>query len=158
MRSEPEGRCGSVSTARPPAAVTTAAISALALKPIVFTAASAGPTVITPATKNRKGTLITYQLSAAATVTFTVERAALGRVTLVAGHRRCAAPTHRNANAAHCTRLVAVGSFTQAGAAGPNSVRFSGRIAGRKLPTGAYTLVATPTRGQPAKARLKIKH
>jgi DNA-binding beta-propeller fold protein YncE len=137
---------------------TTALISALALKPVVFGAAPGGPTVITPATKNRKGTLITYQLSAAATVTFTLERPVVGRIKTAAGQRTCVPMTHRNANARHCTRQVAVGSFTQSGTAGANSIRFSGRIGGKKLARGSYTLVATPAGGQPVQAKLKIKH
>ncbi|HEX4034077.1 MAG TPA: hypothetical protein VHX66_06510 [Solirubrobacteraceae bacterium] len=139
-------------------AATPAVLSALSLKPAVFGAAAGGPTVITPATKNRKGTLITYQLSAAATVTFTLERPVVGRVKTSGGHRTCAPATHRTANARHCTRRVAAGSFTQAGTAGANSLRFSGRIGGKKLARGSYTLIATPAGGQPVQAKLKIKH
>ena len=120
-------------------------------------AASGWATVVTPATKNRKGTLITYQLSAAATVTFTVQRAAPGRVGTVGSHSRRAAQTHRNQHARHCTR-VHPGTFTQAGAAGANMIRFSGRLGGTKLPGGTYTLLATPAGGQPAKTTFKIKH
>jgi len=118
----------------------------------------AAPTVITPATKNRKGTLITYQLSAAATVTFTLQHPVAGRIKTAAGQRSCVPLTHRNANARHCTRQVVVGSFTQAGTAGANSIRFSGRIGGKRLPAGGYALIATPADGQAAQAKLRIKH
>ena len=136
----------------------TSAISALILTPTVVVAAGGGPTVITPATKNRKGMLITYQLSAAATVTFTVERAVPGRLKTAASHSRCVPQTHSNQHARHCTRLLTLGTFTQAGAAGANTIRFSGRLAGKKLTRGTYTLLAAPAGGQSAKATFKIKH
>ena len=37
------------------------------------------------------------------------------------------------------------GSFTFNGAAGANSFRFTGRLAGKKLEPDTYTLVATPS-------------
>jgi hypothetical protein len=40
---------------------------------------------------------------------------------------------------------VSLGSFTRAGRAGLNSFHFSGRVRGRKLAPGRYTLVATPS-------------
>jgi hypothetical protein len=134
------------------------AISALTLTPTVVGAAGGGPTVITPATSSRKGTLITYQLSAAATVTFTVERTVPGRLETATSHSRCVAQTHSNQHARHCTRRLTLGTFTQAGAAGANTIRFSGRLAGKKLPRGTYTLLATPGGGQSATTTFKIKH
>jgi hypothetical protein len=55
-------------------------------------------------------------------------------------------------------RVLTVGSFTQAGAAGANSFRFSGRINGARLPVGSgYALTATPAAGKPVKATFRIK-
>jgi hypothetical protein len=39
------------------------------------------------------------------------------------------------------------GSFTRSGRTGSNKFRFTGRLAGRKLKPGKYTLVATPRAG-----------
>jgi hypothetical protein len=70
----------------------------------------------------------------------------------------CVPQTHRNQHARHCTRVLTLGTFTQAGAAGANAIRFSGRLGGTKLTGGTYTLLATPAGGQSAKTTFKIKH
>jgi hypothetical protein len=45
-------------------------------------------------------------------------------------------------------RQVALpGAFTRTGAAGANSFRFSGRLAGRRLTPGRYRLLATVSAG-----------
>ena len=54
-------------------------------------------------------------------------------------------PTRANRRRRHCTRYVAIrGSFTHRGRAGANSLRFTGRVSGRKLRLGRHRLVATP--------------
>ena len=53
--------------------------------------------------------------------------------------------THKNAHAGLCARYVTAGSLTQAGQAGADSFRFSGRSSVGKLPVGSYILVATPS-------------
>ena len=108
-------------------------LSSLAITPSAFTAAPGGPAiVVTPS--SRFGTNITYQLTAAASVRFVVSHTVAGG------------------------RVITVGSFTQAGAAGVNSIRFSGRINGTRLPVGAgYTLTATPAAGKPVKTTFRIK-
>jgi DNA-binding beta-propeller fold protein YncE len=118
-------------------------LTSLSIQPSAFSAAPGGATVITSST-SRKGGLITYQLNVAATVHFVVERSLPGRRQRVNGKLRCEVPTHRNAQAAECVRVVSVGNFTQAGNAGANSLRFSGRLDGKKLPHATYTLIATP--------------
>ena len=118
-------------------------LTSLMLTPFAFSAASSGPTVIASPT-SRKGTLIAYKLNVAATVSFVVERSLPGRRQLVNGRQRCVAQTHKNEHAGACVRVAIVGRFTQAGAAGANSLRFSGRIDAEKLPRGNYAIVATP--------------
>ena len=84
-------------------------------------------------------TTISFRLSEAARVTFTFERVLPGR--RLGG--RCVAPGRRTRRARRCTRYLRVGSISRASAAGPNSLRFSGRLRGRALPVGAYRLTAT---------------
>jgi DNA-binding beta-propeller fold protein YncE len=137
---------------------TPAVLSSLAIKPSAFTAAAGGPTVVVKPS-SRVGATVTYRLSAAASVSFVVAHAVAGRRQKVNGRTRCVAPTRRNAHAGTCVRVLTVGSFTQAGAAGANSFRFSGRINGARLPAGSgYALTATPAGGTPVKATFRIKH
>lgn len=69
--------------------------------------------------KPPKGTKVHYTLSEAATVTFTVEKSARRR------------------------RAAIGGSFTAAGVLGPNSFKFRGRVGGKRLVPGRYSLTAT---------------
>ena len=132
-------------------------LSSLAIKPSAFTAAAGGPTVVVKPS-SRLGAKVTYQLNAAASVSFVVSHSVAGRRQKVNGGTRCVAPTRRNAHAGTCVRVLTVGSFTQAGAAGANSFRFSGRINGARLPVGSgYALIATPAAGKPVKATFRIK-
>jgi DNA-binding beta-propeller fold protein YncE len=132
-------------------------LSSLTIQPSAFRAAAGGPTVVvTPS--SRLGAKVSYQLSAAASVSFVVTHSVAGRRQKVNGGTRCVAPTRRNAHAGTCVRVLTVGSFTQAGAAGANSFRFSGRINGARLPVGSgYALIATPAAGKPVKATFRIK-
>jgi polyvinyl alcohol dehydrogenase (cytochrome) len=84
---------------------------------------------------------VTYRLSAAATVTLTLERQAAGRKV----KRRCVRQTKKNHRHARCTRWVAVPvSITLAGKAGANTFTFTGRIGGHRLRPGSYRLTAAP--------------
>lgn len=113
-------------------------LTALRLTPARFTAAKSGASAMA---KGKTGTLVSFRLDQAATVTFTVERSQPGR--LVKGS--CRAPTRANRTARRCTRRVLVkGGFTWAAKAGTNSLRFTGRIAGRKLAPASYQLIARP--------------
>jgi hypothetical protein len=108
---------------------------ALALGSRRFAAAPSGPSIARAAV----GTTVSYRLSEAASVTFTVERSAPGRKV----GRRCVKPSRRNRSRPRCTRYVRLrGSFSHRGQAGRNSFKFTGRLAGRKLRPGSYRLVA----------------
>ncbi len=116
-----------------PAAVTPVAITALSLRPARFRAAPRGPSI-----GGRGGAAVTYTITAAARVRFTVER-------LLKGRRRAGRcrPPRQAPRGKRCARRVAArGSFTHTGAAGTNTFRFRGRLAGRTLAPGGYRLLA----------------
>ncbi len=83
------------------------------------------------------GTKVSFGLSEASRVKFTVTRKTSGRK--VSG--KCKAKTKTNAKKPKCTRYVKVaGSFTVAGKAGKNSFTFRGRVGGKSLKPGKYRL------------------
>ncbi len=131
------------------APTTIAVASKEQISPSSFRAASSGPSA-TASKYNKKahklGTKVTYTLSIAASVRFTVQQTFPGRRTGKGTKGRCVAQTKNNRTAPRCRRVLTLkGSFTQAGNAGTNSFRFTGRINGKKLNPGTYTLLATPT-------------
>jgi uncharacterized repeat protein (TIGR01451 family) len=90
--------------------------------------------------KRRRGATIAYHDSAAATTTLTFLR----RLPGVRAGRACVAPHHarRQSKPHRCMRLVAAGTLRHGDKAGANSIHFSGRIGGRALSPGTYTLRA----------------
>ena len=82
---------------------------------------------------------IRFRLSEAAIVVFKVYQRKAGRS--VGG--RCVRSTRANARRPRCNLLLP-GSFSRQGRTGSNNLRFSGRLNGRKLAAGRYSLVATP--------------
>jgi uncharacterized repeat protein (TIGR01451 family) len=118
--------------------VTPPSLTAYSLSRSTFAAAATGRSV---ASATKIGTRVRYTLSEPATVRFTVERGAPGR--MVQGS--CRKPTRLNLQAKRCTRYVRLkGSFAHAGNAGPNRFKFTGRLRGRKLRPGRYRLAAAP--------------
>jgi predicted outer membrane repeat protein len=107
---------GAYEVAAPPA------LSGLKIRPRKF--ATSARSSAASARKRSGGATVSYSLSTAATVTFTVERR-------VKGHKR--------------GKRTLPGSITVTGKQGPNSFRFSGRLGKKKLPPGRYKLVAIPT-------------
>ena len=126
-----------------------AALSALDLARAAFAAAANGPSL--RAARARVGTRVSYTLSAAAPVAFTVERRRAGRRVRGTCRRR----TRGNRNRRKCD-LRLRGSFTHRGGQGANSFLFTGRLRGRKLAPGSYNLVATPAGGKRTRARFRI--
>jgi hypothetical protein len=91
---------------------------------------------------NSGGTKIYFRLSEPATVRLTFERRTQGRKS----GRKCIAPRPTNRTARPCVRWLKVrGQIDRAGVAGSNSFRFTGRLAGRKLPPGSYRAVSVAT-------------
>jgi uncharacterized protein YecT (DUF1311 family) len=81
------------------------------------------------------GTTFSYTLNERATVTLAFTQKHPGR---------CQTPTKTNRNQARCTRTLTVATLTATGHAGPNQLRFKGRIPrAKKLGPGTYTLVIT---------------
>jgi hypothetical protein len=133
------------------------AVSALSLSRTAFVAANFGPSAVAAA---KVGTTISYRVSEAARVTFTVERPKPG----IRRGGRCVKRTRKApANAKKCTRWVKVkGSFAQDASAGTNRIRFMGRLRGRALRRGSYRLVVTAkdaagnTTAKPARRGFRI--
>jgi Divergent InlB B-repeat domain len=120
----------------PPSAVpdvVAPAISSLRLSPTAFRAARTGPALAAVV-----GTHVSFNLSEAAAVTFRIKRLLPGR--RVGG--RCVRPTAQNRGAPGCTRSVLLrGRILRQLAAGTSKLRYRGRLAGRRLRPGRYTLI-----------------
>jgi uncharacterized delta-60 repeat protein len=140
------------STSRPGAP----ALGRLRITPEAFRAAPKGARA--RAAARRDGALVSFTLDRAASVRFTVERAGRGR--RVGG--RCAKPSRSNHRGRRCTRYTTLaGGFTRHGVAGANRFHFTGRLNARRLRSGSYRLIATPSadgrRGEAQRARFHIK-
>jgi hypothetical protein len=65
---------------------------------------------------------------------------------VLVGHgrsRRCVpARGHGHHHAGRCTAQLVLGTFTHADVAGTNRLRFNGRVDGRRLARGTFTLLA----------------
>lgn len=103
-------------------------LTGLRVKPGRFRSARRGRSIV-----KRGGTKVTYRLNRAASVVFTVQRRKGRRWTRVRG------------------------SFKHAGKKGANVLRFSGRIAGKRLRPGRHRLVATPAGGTAARAPFAVR-
>ena len=119
----------------PAGALTSLSVSPKSFRPLPH----AGQLVSRPSAKSRRGAIVSYGLTAAATVEFVVERRLPGR--RVGG--RCRRQTTANRGKKRCARHGRPrGAVTERGAAGQNSFRFDGRVSGRALKPGKYRLVA----------------
>jgi hypothetical protein len=135
-------------------------ISGLQIKPSTLVAAARGPSVLALKTAAR-GAVVSYGAFAAATTTFTVQRALPGRRR---GHS-CVRPGAAGRKAKRCTRHVRVGSFQHADtiSLGVVRFRFTGRVRGRALKPGSYRMQAVPRsttglKGPPAFAPFSVTH
>jgi hypothetical protein len=102
-----------------------------------------GSTPVAGIAKRRapKGTTISYTLSEPATVTLKIERKLKGRKV----GKRCRTLTRRNRKRRACTLYKRAGTLTRTSStAGRKRVKFSGRIARKKLKPGSYRLTLTP--------------
>jgi hypothetical protein len=122
----------------------TPSISSLALSASRFRAARSGPAATAARRRAPIGTTISWRDGATATATFVVQRPANGRIS----GGRCVKATRANRSHRRCTRWSTVGRFTHADAAGPNRLRFTGRVRGRKLARGRYRLSVTARVGR----------
>ena len=108
-------------------------VSALKLAPSEFVAARRGGP-----TGGTQGTTVTYRSSVAARTVFTVLAARSGIRT---SEGRCV-KRRSGRRGRSCTRYVSIGTFSRSSVAGFNTFVFSGRLNGRKLPSGRYKLQA----------------
>ena len=109
------------------------AISGYRLLPTAFRPLRSGRSIA-----SRRGTRVRYALSEPARTTFTVQVRRSGRRL----GRRCVAPKRSNRRKQRCHRFVKVGAFAHSGVAGPNRLRFSGRVKRKALKRGRYRLLA----------------
>ena len=120
------------------------AISRLSLSRTAFRAARSGPSAkAVPRRRPATGTVVSYRLTRAATVRFTVER--------------CVKPNRRSRSGSRCRRYLKLrGAFTHSGAAGRNRLHFSGRLRNRRLAAGRYRLVVTASVGDRSGAAKRV--
>lgn len=136
------------------------AVTLLRVAPSAFTAALGGPSALA-VKRARTGATVTYRLNVAAMVRFTVQQSRTGRRTGTGASARCRAETRGNRSAPRCIRMATLpGSFTRTSRVAGNRFSITGRLGGRTLKPGAYTLVATPRSGgrigRPVRSRLRI--
>jgi phosphatidylinositol-3-phosphatase len=97
----------------------------------------------------RKAATISYDLTQPGRVAFGVDHGLLGR----RSRGKCRKPTRRNRRGRPCRRYKRMrGGFAQSGLTGSNSLRFNGRLRGKRLKAGHYRLHAVAT-GYSAKSR-----
>lgn len=87
------------------------------------------------------GTVFTFKLNVQSKVTFTFTQTVKGRKS----GSRCVAQTRKNRHHRSCKLTVVRGKLTFTGKAGVNRIKFSGKIKGKFLKPGTYTLVVTAT-------------
>ena len=123
-------------------------ITRFSLSPKTFRAAKKGAMMTRVAT----GTTVTFGLSKASTATFKVQKAVTGRKV----GKVCRPLSRANRKKAKCTRWVAVtGSASEAGKAGTNRCRFTGRVKGRALKPGTYRLSITAKTARSAASKVR---
>ncbi len=100
-------------------------LTRLKLSPSVFRAARSGASIAAA----NLGSKLSYAASEPATTTFKVENALPG----VRRGRSCVRPPRRAPSGKRCTRFLAVrGTFAHRDSAGPNQMRFTGRVRRRR--------------------------
>lgn len=114
--------------------------SALKLKPKSFLPKSGKPASIAAKKKKKpKGTTATFNLSEAATVSFTIEKKSTGR-------KKGKSCSTKAKTGKKCTVYKALkGNFSRVSTLGKNSFKFSGFLKGKALKAGSYRLVGVPT-------------
>lgn len=99
------------------------------------------------------GATIRYIDSEIATTVLTVTHVQAG----VRVRGRCVAAKHTPAHARRCSRIIVIGTLTQTDAAGLNTLHLPGRLSGRTLKPGTYTLTAAASEAGVAGNRLSVR-
>jgi hypothetical protein len=116
-------------------------LGGLSFSTTTFEAAKSGAS-IAKKHKAKVGTKVSFNLSEASSVKFTVQRKTKGRKV----HGKCKTKTHSNRRKKSCTFYKSVkGAFTVAGKAGKDTFTFRGRMGGKSLKPGSYRLNGTAT-------------
>lgn len=111
-------------------------LSSASLRPKRF---RAGSKVAKPRGKTPVGTTVGVTASTAVTLAVTIERKTAGRK---AKGKPCSPKARRGKR---CSTFVRTGSFQRTLRAGPNSLRFTGKLGRKKLRTGKYRMVLVGT-------------
>jgi hypothetical protein len=141
-----------VPSAAPPVLRPPPTLSGFKLAPRAFFPASKGSSIA------RTGTAVSYRDSEAATTTFTV----LEKMTGVLRGGKCVATSSRRLKLLYppCHRAIVLGSFSHQDHVGANRFNFTGRVRGRTLKPGRYTLRAIAKFGKftstPVQATFRI--
>jgi hypothetical protein len=126
----------------PPVAIAGPKLTKLALSASAFRAAGKGGSVAAKRkAKPPIGTKVSFALDRAAAVTFTITRSLPG----VRKGKTCVAPPKRKTKGAKpkaCARVETLGAFARAARTGVNRFTFTGRVKGKALRSGKYTLSA----------------
>ncbi|HZU40595.1 MAG TPA: hypothetical protein VE992_06070 [Solirubrobacteraceae bacterium] len=97
------------------------------------------------------GTAFSFTLNEKATVTLTITEKVQGR----RSGKRCVAPTRKNRHHRACRRTLTFKLRSLTAQAGANRLAFRGKVGGKYLKPGTYTLVITATaNGKTTRARL----
>lgn len=125
---------------QPPKDTLAPAGSSLKFKPKNFLPSAGKPASIAAKKKKKpKGTKVTFTLSEAATVSFTIEKKTKGR-------KKGKSCSSKAKTGKKCNFYKAVkGSFSRTSTLGANSFKFTGFVKGKALKAGSYRLVGVPT-------------
>ena len=130
---------GAYETSNPAQVAAVAQLQSLKLSRTSFRAAKSGGAVASAKKKAKGpiGTTVTYSLSLAGSVDFTVEQLTPGRSV----GKKCVKQTPANKGKKKCDLPKPLrGGFSDAGAAGQNTFKFTGRLGSRALKPGRYRL------------------
>ncbi len=130
---------GAYETSNPATVATVAQLQSLKLSPSSFRAAKSGGAVASAKKKPKGpvGTTVTYSLSLAGKVDFSVEQLTTGRKV----GKKCVKQTSANKGKKKCDLAKPLkGGFSEAGAAGQNRFKFTGRLGSKALKPGRYRL------------------
>jgi hypothetical protein len=134
---------GAYETSNPvPAPAPVAQLESLKLSPSSFRAAKSGGAVASAKKKSKGpvGTTVTYSLSVAGKVDFTVEQLTAGRRV----GKKCVKQTPANKGKKQCDLAKPLkGDFSGTGAAGQNRFKFTGRLGSKALKAGRYRLAGS---------------
>jgi uncharacterized delta-60 repeat protein len=93
----------------------------------------------TSAKRHKRGTVFSFQLDQAATVTIAIQTKAPGRRVA----RSCRTDSRTLRHKPRCTRTITIATLTRSAHAGLNKVAFSGRVRGKALTPGRYQVAFT---------------